>query len=426
MNSKWKWIALVAGIPATCIGAIGFIAGLLLVSEGTGTYEFTLWIIGLYITLGCGLALLLHAIFSLRNQPSKPARLPPLWVLVWGLVLCAGLGWAVFDRPSGSWVFPPVFLLAAALPPLAALSWGSERQAVLTWRQIILCFVLGSTAAVVLAIILETALPAVVMVFIQELFDQIGQNFSSLLGILSEGRISSELSSRYFMYYLVELAVIAPLAEELVKPLVVLPLLRHARNSRQAFWIGAAAGAGFAFLENIIYTMSRMSSWVGILALRALSAAIHPLGAGLVGLGWYELFHSTDQSGWVRLENWLKRFGAAAGIHALWNGGSAVILTLVSTGFFSKAGADVDLFGVTFAGIGLAFLVIVEGGALLAFRYLAQKPVEGDAYQFFREGGLSPISQPQSRSLALWAAACLLAILPLLVEALNSLPAAQP
>lgn len=429
MSKNWKILALISGIGLGWIGLAVFLSGMLvmnnLISGNSDSSVGMIWIAGVWMTLGCGLILIIHTSRSLKSYISKPAKLPPLWLQVWGLVLLAGVGWTIFTTPVGDWLFPVIFLLTAAAPPLLVLSWGSETREILTWRQLLLCFVIGSTAAVFLAILLEAILPAFVLVIIQGLYDRFSHILELSLNMLTEGRISGELTSPFFIIAMLEIAIIAPLVEEFVKPLVVLPMIKHSHNSRQAFWIGATAGVGFAAFENLLYIGLSGSAWLGVLALRAWGAAIHPLGSGLVGMGWYEKFHPNNHSGWEKIESWLRRFGTAVSIHALWNGGSLVILTLASTNFFGKSSADVNLFGYTIAGIGLAFLAIVGVGGLIMFRTLAQKPGDGETLQLLREGSLKPISQPQERSLALWAAACLLTILTLLVEALRALGTAQ-
>ena len=54
-----------------------------------------------------------------------------------------------------------------------------------------------------------------------------------------------------------------------------------------------------------------------IATLRGLGGALHPLNAGLVGLGWYGVRQGLPGA-WRRL---LGLYGLAVGLHALWNGG---------------------------------------------------------------------------------------------------------
>ena len=107
------------------------------------------------------------------------------------------------------------------------------------------------------------------------------------------------------------------------------------------------AGFGFGF-------------WVGSVLGRALGGAIHPLGTGLVALGWGDVLRGRPHA-WRR---WLARFGLAAGMHALWNGGSLLGLTLAGARFFGQLPPEIDVLGLSAAGATLAVLVILGVVAL--------------------------------------------------------------
>jgi hypothetical protein len=202
----------------------------------------------------------------------------------------------------------------------------------------------------------------------------------------------------------VQLVIIAPLAEEIAKPLVVLPLVRNL-NKQQTFWIGAMAGAGFAALENVIYAASGLYIWAGILAVRALGGALHPLGSGLVALGWRDVLRGEKDAG----RNWWKRFGIAAAVHAVWNGGSLLIITLGGARFFGDLPPEIDILGLSAAGTTLAFLLILGLSALWIGRaYGHDKPLLPS------EGGETEEARfiPTDRAIAIWAIACLIAIVP--------------
>jgi hypothetical protein len=219
------------------------------------------------------------------------------------------------------------------------------------------------------------------------------------------------------VFVFIEIAVIAPLVEEFAKPLVTLPLLgRLAR--RDAFLVAAMAGAGFAALENVIYTGFGLPFWVGILVVRALGGAIHPLGAGLVGLGWRDVLRGEARAG-LKLAG---RFGVAVGMHALWNGGSLLVITLAGARFFGELPPEIDILGLSAAGTTLALLVVLGLFALWLGRFVVQRtevPVEPTSAsprpEARPEGSVEP-SGPQfalsDRAVAIWALACLAAIVP--------------
>jgi RsiW-degrading membrane proteinase PrsW (M82 family) len=358
-----------------------------------------------------------HASRSLNGKPSKPLRFPSTMLLIGVFIFLVGLGASVIatDTVTGL-LFPPILLLAAALPPLWAGAWmipqakpsaegeaGAMDQPFINWRRGLLAFAGGATVSVFIAIVLEILLPVTVFALIFDLAENVSAQMESVFRALSSRDVAEALTNRGFIYLFVQLAVIAPLAEEIAKPLVTLPLLRHL-NKQQTFWIGALAGAGFAALENVIYAMSGFGIWAGILAVRALGGALHPLGSGLVALGWRDVIHGEKDAG----RNWWKRFGIAVAVHAAWNGGSLLVITLGGARFFGDLPPEIDILGLSAAGTTLAFLVILGLAALWIGRaYGHDKPLlsseSGEA-----DAGLAPTA----RAAAIWAVVCLIAIVP--------------
>ena len=289
------------------------------------------------LTVGAGMAAFYHANRALKNLPSNPLWLPAPMLLLGVFVLLLGLGVSGMGNDLGSKLFfPPILLAAAALPPLWAVAWmiprakpsvegeaGAADQPSLSWRRGLLAFAGGATVSVFIAIVLEILLPVTILSLVFNLADTVSVQMEDMFRALSSRDVAQALTDRGFIYLFVQLAVIAPLAEEIAKPLVVLPIVRHL-NKRETFWVGALAGAGFAALENVIYAMSGFGIWAGILAVRALGGALHPLGSGLVALGWRDVLRGEKDAG----RNWWKRFGIAVAVHAVWNGGSLLVITL--------------------------------------------------------------------------------------------------
>jgi RsiW-degrading membrane proteinase PrsW (M82 family) len=345
------------------------------------------------------------------------------------------LGETLRRTAVASLFFPPVFLIAGALPPLAVLAWTiHEANSELTWRRFSVAFIVGATISVGLAIALEILLSAAFLVLVEGLFEIVRGTWQELVEALAGGETARALSSYGYIFAMLELALIAPLAEEFAKPLITIPLLNNTSSPRGAFWIGAAAGAGFAALENLLYTGFGVQLWGGVFVLRAVGAAIHPLCSGLVALGWYlSLKGSGDHvsgnqgtgRGSVGVEGWTYRwiglFGAAVGIHALWNGGSVTLATLVGAQFFGENPPEVEVLGLTIVGVLLALLVALGTAAWVGMRAFAQNlPEKGMAEP---EGTtpshpLSPIFLASDRAIAIWAAICLIVALPLGLAAL--------
>jgi RsiW-degrading membrane proteinase PrsW (M82 family) len=357
------------------------------------------------LTAGVGVVFAWHAWNSLRGKPSRPLRLPAAWLWAGMFALYIAGASAIlatsFSFAAGLF-FPPLLLAAAAAPPLLALAWftGGEAEG-LTWRRGLTALAAGATLGVFIALLLEILLPAAVLALVAGLADVALPGARALLDALAGKDVAAAVANPGFVFMFVELAIIAPLAEELAKPLVVLPLLgRLAR--RDAFLVAAMAGAGFAAMENVVYAAAGLPLWAGILIVRATGGAIHPLGAGLVGMGWRDVLRGEPQAGL----KWAARFGIAVALHALWNGGSLLIITLAGVHFFGEMPPEIGILGLSAAGTTLAFLIVLGLFALWLGRTIARR-------------GAAPeqlLSGPQfvlaDRSVAIWALACLAAIVP--------------
>jgi RsiW-degrading membrane proteinase PrsW (M82 family) len=307
-------------------------------------------------------------------------------------------------------LFPPAFVVAAVLPPLWAIAWFTCRSSAsdaLTWRWAIPAFTGGATLGVVLAIVLEVLLPLLVLTLVAGLADVALGAVESLLEALAGGEVARAITEPGFIYAFVQLALIAPLAEELAKPLITLPLVGRI-SRRTAFLVGALAGAGFAALENLIYAGAGLSFWAGILLVRAVGGAVHPLGAGLMAQAWRAVLRREPGAG----RTWLARFGLAAGVHALWNGGSLLVITLTSAGFFGELPPTIDVLGLSAASTTLAFLILLGLASLWLGRTQVERTEKGPERP-------APRFVLSDRDAALWALACLLALVPLGIAGLK-------
>ena len=410
---------LLLALPGLLVALAYFCTSLILVVEGdrdafgVGLTSFTLMV----LTLGAGGVTFWHGWRSLQGWPSKPLWLPPIWLLaaLFGLFVAMGLVIAA-PQPSvtplgrdvgrlAALFFPPILLLTASLPPLMAISWFvGQKAGGLTWRRGAVAFAGGATASVFVAVVLEILLPVVFLTLVFGLTGLVRDSLESVFEALAGQDIASAITSPGFIYIFVQVAIVAPLAEELAKPLITLPLVERLAR-RDAFLVGAMAGAGFAALENVIFAGFGFYFWAGILLVRALGGAIHPLGSGLVAVGWRDVRRG-EAGAWPR---WFARFGLAAGIHALWNGGSLLVITLAGAGFFGKLPPALNLLGLSAAGTTLALLIILGLAALWLGRAVANQttllPAPGD-----------DASQPEftlsDRVIAIWALACLVTIVP--------------
>ncbi|PKO23408.1 MAG: hypothetical protein CVU38_04255 [Chloroflexi bacterium HGW-Chloroflexi-1] len=433
-------LAFVAGLPASMSLLCAALVVVFQRNYGSWLEPVLYGVISLslvVLTLGAGLAAYWHADRSLKGKPSRPMRLPPITVLtgVFGLLVGIGLFFTGFDILP-EFFFPPILLVAAALPPVWAVAWfmpltSAARQAAkqegptspplrlrsvqaperplplehgLTWRRGLLAFAGGATISVFIAIVLEILLPVIVLALVLNLGGSVRDHIGTLFDALAGAEVSKALTSPGFLIIFVQLAVIAPLAEEIAKPLVTLPLLKRS-NRQETFLLGAMAGAGFAALENVIYASTGYYIWAGILVVRALGSALHPLCSGLTALGWRDVLRGERNAG----SRWLLRFGTAVALHAAWNGGSLLVITLGGARFFGELPPEIDVLGLSAAGTTLAFLVALGLSALWIGRTYGHGKPEPGTQQTESPDATITLSD---RSLALWGLACLTSIVP--------------
>jgi RsiW-degrading membrane proteinase PrsW (M82 family) len=100
-------------------------------------------------------------------------------------------------------------------------------------------------------------------------------------------------------------------------------MMRANTTRAQAYLLGAAAGAGFGFIEAMLYGLGGISEdladWWQIMLLRGGSTSLHVLCTGLVGVAWWY---------WSRARRpalALGLFAIAVALHALWNAFFTVI-----------------------------------------------------------------------------------------------------
>ncbi len=415
-----KKVVIALGLLLVLVGiplALGscLIAALVAAEGATEARGFLVALLTLVLlTLGAGGFTTRQVYRSLDGKPAQTLHLPPIWALIgiFGLAVIVALAVAAVDVLNVL-LFPLAFVVAATLPPLWAIAWfvrpsrPSEGRLVL--RHALPAFAGGATVSVILALILEIVLPFLVLTLVVNLADAARGAVETLLEALAGGDVARAITGPGFVYAFVQLAIIAPLAEELVKPLVTLPLVGRV-SRRRAFLLGALAGAGFAALENILYAGFGLPFWAGILLVRALGGAIHPLGAGLMAQGWRAVLRGEPRAG----RTWLARFGLATGVHALWNGGSLLVITLAGARFFGELPPEIDVLGLSAAGTTLAFLILLGLGALwLGRAQLRRTEAQPDAPEAPSPWVLS------DRNIALWALACLLALVPVGIAGLK-------
>jgi RsiW-degrading membrane proteinase PrsW (M82 family) len=277
-----------------------------------------------------------------RPDRSVPRYADALFVLAVGL---GAAGWTVL---AGSGTPRIAMFVAAAAAPIALLLAVSARLD----RPIPGGSILGGA---IVGPIVAIVGHAVVAAFAAAFFLGFADSGRALMDELRiDPRLGDLLASPWVIVLLVDVSVAAPLVEELGKALGARVGAGSAgiESREDAFIAGAAAGAGFAIIENVLYASLGAAfggPWPAIIVVRSLGAAVHPLATGLVMLGWWNAGRGGGGRAFAR------GYLSGAGVHAIWN--AAVVALFVvqqATDAPSSAGAATMAFtamlGLIFAG----------------------------------------------------------------------------
>ena len=415
MSKRLKILVGLWGLLWLGIGGLAGLAYLATAALDPGSWDTSLW---LALLLLAGLAGGLTAYAALRSLLGRrigPVRLPPPWALAGGFVLALAAGLGLWQARISTGFLMPLFAAAAALlGPLAVASWilrsgGREVQAVSAPRGLA-TLGLGATASTVLAFVLNTLLGGTALLLLIGVGDQVLDLVGDLADALAGG-LGKELASPVFLLGLVQAAVLAPLVEELVKPLPLLPVLKRLPAARDALLLGVLAGAGFAAVENLLYAAGFGDGWSEVLVVRLLGSALHPFGAGLMAMAWWHVRRGEPGAA----ARWGRYYGLAVGAHALWNG-TCVVVAAVTSAWFQ--GWEVDLLGVAEGAVLLALLAVEGIGLLAALRAIARRLQPKTESE---EGASLLSSLPAERAIAVWGLICLIVLLPVGLGVLRTL-----
>lgn len=403
----WAYIAVIVGILLVliCLAALIGYFGLPIFLPVEDVLSYNLGQIAtIFLGLVCGSLAVYHGVGSISERKSSVLKLPSFYVFWIALALILGLGTLIinFDIVT-DFLFPPLFMLGAALSIFAVLAWSYRRMGEpVTWRQVALAFVCGSTLSILVAIVLETALPYLAYLLLEP-FWYFAEGFADL-GWGVPGLIERLFSSPLILVFLAVVAMEAPIPEEFAKALGI-PMFGRARitNERQAFAIGLASGAGFAILENMLYEGLYANyngwGWAGITLLRSFGSVLHPIGTGIIALGWFRM----KDGGSSKL---FKACLLSVGLHTLWNGGFEPLVYLTGLDYFMGSGSSLSLYGETLSALLVGYLILLSIGLWWLLRRIVSQISER----------VTPTLTPaivSRRAIATWAVACALVIVPI-------------
>lgn len=289
---------------------------------------------------------------ALRNNRWRaPFQLPSPYLLLgaYFLVLIIGQG-VLFAGIMPALLFPIWHVLASLLFPLAVLAFAAPRLEAVSIRSVLAQFTWGGLVTISVALILELviggglallALLGIAVVLGQDAVAEIAKAFTQvptdtgrIIEIVFQQPLSVAIAGGAAFLMIV---ILVPLVEELLKSAgVAIALARRRRanflpaRGNAVLW-GLAAGAGYAFSENMLNGQGTLNDpnsltgfWAGAMTLRAGTSLMHMITTATVAAGWYEALVARRP---IRFPLLLL---AAVLAHAIWNT-SALLLAGVST-----------------------------------------------------------------------------------------------
>jgi len=201
-----------------------------------------------------------------------------------------------------------VVILAAVVPSLVYLVWirNSERYNRERWMHVLSVFLFGAIVSVIAAVFLESVAIAVLY---------------SSGSIFSGGFWSYEPYDPTLEIVLLAV-VIAPLVEEWTKGWGVITVRHKIREPEDGFIYGAAAGLGFAAMENIFYNSTALVDGLDVFLATALTRAVastllHASASAVLGYGIARKYLNGARG---QRTGYLPYYLAAVVLHGLFNG----------------------------------------------------------------------------------------------------------
>lgn len=305
-------VALAAGLLLALGGVCGAVAGVLALPTlargspvANSTSLASLSAIGLLYG-----ALLALTGWRLRStRPVSDFRLPHPLIFLGLFIASLAVGQMVLANAiAPAILFPIAHILAAGAVPLAALGYAARRAPSVSSRSVLAQFTWGGLVSIVLALIVEIIIGAllfflVLLVLVIVLgyarVNELAQR--AALSLDDPGRLVSILSQEPVVLILAGLtaglgvALLVPLVEELLKSLGPAILIARAKPSLgTALLWGVAAGAGYAFTENLLNAQGSLGLpgagvgvWAGTMLLRGGTSLIHVTATATVAAGWH-------------------------------------------------------------------------------------------------------------------------------------------
>lgn len=329
-----------------------------------------------------GLALAYGAVLvevgrGLRRQwHSPPLRLPSplIFIAAFVVVLAAGQAVLTFNL-APAYLFPLWHALAALLMPLAVVAFAVRRLPPVSARAMLAQFSWGGLVTISIALVLELVIVlvlgvlAILAIAVLVGADRLQALATALQGaqndpeqvlqlLLGEWPILAVLAFTGIVLFV----FVVPLVEEMLKgggPAILMARRRSAGSGltpAQVVMWGLAAGAGYAFTENVLNTQTAVSSgggisgaWAGAMLLRAGTTLMHMIATATVAVAWYQILVNKRKARGLLL------VAGALAAHAVWNSG-ALLFGAASAASAGNATVGAFLGGIVLVLLGALFV----------------------------------------------------------------------
>jgi RsiW-degrading membrane proteinase PrsW (M82 family) len=330
---------------------------------------FALDALSMLLCVGVLIPLVSACIRQLQGKQLPAAHLPPIkgrallfLAIIWVVMVAASsLLTGLFDF---GWLFSaPAFLLAMVIPVVAFAWIGAGGLPGGSRRRLWAAFGLGMTGGTGLALVLEYALVAavililgIVVVLRPELMQSLQtlqiqmQNANNVEELLTE--LSPFLTQPWVILAVLAFAsVFGPLIEEAAKPLAVWILGRRLRSPAEGFALGALSGAGFALLEGLLAASGMADTPYFGLPARLASSMMHIFLSALMGWG---IASAMLEKRWKRL---IGIYLLCVTLHGMWNG--SALLAVYGSLRVSMQAMTYDTLSILAAVVGVGLLGLV-------------------------------------------------------------------
>ncbi len=328
---------------------------------------------------------------ALRDDTWRaPFHLAPPYLFLGAFLVVLVIGQAILvSNVAPAYLFPLWHVLASLLFPLAVLAYVTPRVDAASTRSVLAQFVWGGLVTIGLALVLELAIGgflAILAVFGLAIVlgpDDIAELWRAFSAAPPDLQRITEIVLREPLSTLIVggtaftlVVILVPLLEELLK--AAGPAIMIARRVRNEFpptrgnvllW-GIAAGAGFAFSENMLNGQGTLNNadsvtgiWAGAMLLRAGTSMMHLITTATVAVGWYE---ALAQRKFIRLPLLLL---VAVLMHAIWNSAALLLAGVTAS---ARAGTPLADFSVVLSALVLGLLACLFVGGLFWLRALLQ------------------------------------------------------